>query len=302
MKSLFVTLLILSGVFLGYDYFLAAPGERLVFKRTLNPGRGMDPTAVIPHEIEDGDPVSSIPVADKAPTSDAAIKIPALPSKDFVPPVLPSLEELTQNWVNIPAHAFPREVKLRKFVDVKMAAGSARIPAGAPAYARSAENGWLTVAPTPTSTAWGRVPLGDTDIQDQIRGSYARWKNGRIEQARQAWLAKKTAKPMTNVTVNDPVSTAGALDSAGRPMQNNDGTYPLLMASMKAGDVTEISPPKVRRWGKAEQKVIQGQPLWTVDVWYDTVVFCGPIVAQAQARVRDGKVIAWVYPSGEPVP
>lgn len=39
------------------------------------------------------------------------------------------------------------------------------------------------------------------------------------------------------------------------------------------------------------------------DVDFPTVVFCGPIDAKAQARVRAGRVVAWVYPgSGELVP
>jgi hypothetical protein len=38
-------------------------------------------------------------------------------------------------------------------------------------------------------------------------------------------------------------------------------------------------------------------------VFYETMAFCGPIDAEAQAQVRDGKIVRWIYPgSGEPVP
>ena len=53
-----------------------------------------------------------------------------------------------------------RPIKLRKAVDVKMAAGSARIPEGATAYAYAAENGIVTVGPTETSKARGSAVLG----------------------------------------------------------------------------------------------------------------------------------------------
>lgn len=303
MKSLLVTLLIIGAAIWAHDVYFAKPWDRLVFQRQAAPAHEVDPTVIPPHVIEDSGPVTPMGHPPSGPADDYVVKISELGNKPFVPPVIPSLDELTKNWSTIPASAFPRAVKLHRNVDVKMAAGSARIPAGATAYARSSENGFISVAPTPTSTAWGTVPTMDTDLPDQIRQSYEKWKAYRIESAHKAWLAKKTAKASTHVEVNAPIDTTEALDSAGKPRQANDGTYPLLLASMKAGDVTDITQPRIRRWGAAEQKVIKGTPLWVVDVWYETVVYCGPTVAQAQAQIRDGKVIAWVYPgSGEPVP
>ncbi|MDZ4288410.1 MAG: hypothetical protein U0984_10655 [Prosthecobacter sp.] len=297
MKSLFVTLVILAAAFLGYDYYLAAPWERLVFERGPKPV----PTLAPSREVEDASPVA--PMTAKAPAVEYVPAIPVVPSKEFVPPQVASLEELTKNWTAIPAHAFPREIKLRKAVDVKMAVGSARLPEGATAYAHSVDNGLIAVAPTQTSPARGTVAVMDSDLPDQLRQSYEKWKTARIESARQAWLGKKTAKTINNVTVNSPVDLTGALDPAGKPMQAKDGTYPLLVASMQAAEVTDITLARIRRWGHPIAKLIGGQPTWTVDVWYQTMAFCGPMEAQAQAQVRNGKVIAWIYPgSGEPVP
>lgn len=298
MKSLFITLLILGAAFVGFDYFLAAPWQRVVFERGPRP-----PAPVAEPRREVADPDMAPVVVTPPPATDYVPSVPVLPAKDFVAPRVATLEELTKNWTSIPAHAFPREIKLRKAVDVKMAVGSARIPVGGTAYAHATDHGLVTVAPTQTSLARGTVAVADTDLPDQLRQSYEKWKTARIDTARQAWLAKKTAKVVNNVTTNEPVNLAGALDPAGRPMQVKDGTYPLLLASMKAGDVTDITLPRVRRWGAAVPQVIEGQPTWTVDVWYQTMAFCGPMEAQAQARVRNGRVIAWVYPgSGEPVP
>jgi hypothetical protein len=300
MKSLFITLLILGLAFLAYDYFLAPPWERLVFERAAKPKADAGPT-LTRHVVEDDGPVTAPAAPKAAPTADR-LTLPALPG-DFVPPALASLEELTKNWSVVPPQAFPRQVKLHQPVDVKMSMGSARIQAGATAYAYAVEDGMVSVAPTDTSTARGAIPIMDTDLPDQLRQSYDKWKTARVEQARKAWLARKTAKPGANVTINDPVDLSRALDPAGKPVRAGDGTYPLLLASMKNGDVTDITLPRVRRWGEVETQMIDGQPAWTVDVWYETMAFCGPMEARAQAQVRNGRVIAWIYPgSGEPVP
>jgi hypothetical protein len=300
MKSLFVTLLILAAGFLAYDYFLAAPWQRLVFEKGPAPAARV---AVVP-DAEVGAEVPSAPtMAPKSASDDYVPTVPGLPERNFVPPKLASLEELTGNWTVVPGHAFPRPIKLHRAVDVKMTAGSARIPEGATAYAYAVENGMVTVGPTETSKARGAVALSDTDLQEQLKQSYEKWKIARVEMARNSWRARKTAKAGKNVLVNEPVNLAGALDATGKPMQANDGTYPLLLASMKAGDVTDITQPRVRRWGQAESKIVSGQPVWTVDVWYETMAFSGPMEARAQAHVRNGRVVAWIYPgSGEPVP
>jgi hypothetical protein len=298
MKSLFVTLLILGAAFLAYDYFLAPPWDRLVFEKAAKPKADAGPRLTA-HTVQDDGPAAS----PSTPSGSHRPTVPAAGAQDFVPPTLASLEELTKNWSEVPPQAFPRQVKVNQPVDVKMSMGSARIPAGATAHAYAVQDGMVSVAPTDTSTARGSIPINETDLPDQLRQSYEKWKTARVELARKAWLAKKTAKPGANVTINDPVDLTHALDTAGKPTRAGDGTYPLLLASMKKGDVTDITLPRVRRWGEPVAEVIDGKPAWTVDVWYETMAFCGPMEARAQAQVRDGRVIAWIYPgSGEPVP
>lgn len=67
--------------------------------------------------------------------------------------------------------------------------------------------------------------------------------------------------------------------------------------------VTDITPKKIKSWGSPQLVTVEGRPTWIMDVIYNTLVFCGPVEARAQAHVRDGRVIRWVYPgTGEPVP
>ncbi|HYF34139.1 MAG TPA: hypothetical protein VD994_02525, partial [Prosthecobacter sp.] len=177
MKSLSITLLIIGAAFLGYDYFLAPPWERLVFEKGAAPLKVNTSTPAQPPGVPETPPP---PAMTAAAETDYVPTVPALPSREFVPPQLATLEDLTKNWTTVPTHAFPRPVKLRKAVDVKMAAGSARIPEGATAYAYSAEKGWVTVGPTETSKARGMVALADTDLQEQLRQSYEKWKTARV--------------------------------------------------------------------------------------------------------------------------
>lgn len=302
MKALFYTLIVCAAAFAAYDYFLEAPWERVVFDRGPKPmaSPSANDLSPIPHEIEDDGPMPAATTTKAA--DDYNPSVPKLASGDFVPPTLESLEDLTKNWTCLPAHAFPRMVKLREPAEVSLSVGSSRLPAGATAFALACSNGNLTIAPTETSAARGLVAVIKTDIQDQLLKSYETWKAGRIEAARKAWLAKKTAVPSPHAVINEPVISAGAVDSVGKPVQSPDGSYPLLLASMRSGQVTEITPSKVKSWGRVETKDVNGQPTWIVDVSYDTVVFCGAITAKAQAQVRNGKVVAWRYPSGEEVP
>jgi hypothetical protein len=89
----------------------------------------------------------------------------------------------------------------------------------------------------------------------------------------------------------------------GKPEKAADGTYPLLLASMKSGQVTEIKPDAVKNWGDAKQEEIDKVRYWTVIVKYETQTMFGKFETEAQARVKDGKVDKWVYVgSGEVVP
>ena len=295
MKSLFITLLILATAFVAYDCFLAAPWERVLFQRGARPAPA--PAEAAENQPREDAPTSTTPSPKAAAAADYTPSIPPIPSREFVPPELDSLESLTKNWTSIPPHAFPRRIRLLQPVEVKMSVGSSRLPQGATAYALRADGGNLTVAPTETSTARGAIPIASTDLPDQLRQSYDKWKLARIESARQAWIAKKTAKPVRNVTVSSPVDLTNALDAAGKPQQSTDGTYPLLLASMQSGQVTDITPSRINRWGQPEPASINGSPTWTVDVWYTTISFCGPLEVRAQAHVRLGRVVAWIFPA-----
>lgn len=287
MKALFITILIFVSAFLIYDRFLAPPGHRVVFE---NP----------PLQYDDRPPANSVyttPVPRGASNSPAASPI-VMRGDEFVPPTIESLESLTKNWTVFPPTAFPRQVKLSKPVKITMDRGNSMLPAGSTAFAIGAQANVLVVAPTENSPARGQTFVHDTDMPKQVRESYERWKKGRIEMALAAWK-----KRQQSTAANAMVSMPDAVDAKGMPKRGADGSYDLLLASMRSGQVTDINPKKIQRWGTPQARVIDNLPTWTVSVFYETMAFCGPIDAEAQAQVRDGKIVRWIYPgSGEPVP
>ncbi len=314
MKSLFVTLLILGAVFLGYDYYFARPWDRVVFEK--GPRPAANPTALPAHPIEDDGPapgttpaaastVAGTPDAPKEEkkADDWQPTIPKIPTNEFVPPTIPTVESVTKNWTMIPKQAFPRPVVLKKDVVVKMSVGGSTLRAGATAQAMGAENGLLVIAPTVTSPARGALPVADTDFPDQIHASYAKWKVERIEQLRQAWVNAKT-RISTPGSDNSTMSNGEGVgfDAAGKPKQNSDGSYNLLLAVISTGRVTDVDPKKVTHWSLPRQDTVDGKPTWVVDVTYSTNTLFGLMEVPSHAHIRDNQLIRWIYDSGEPVP
>ncbi len=280
MKSLFITLLILAGAFLAYDAFLAPPHERMVFEKGPAPVR---PAAAAPVTT----PVETAPAPAK-PASAAAPAASTSTTTGFVPPAIPSLEEATQNWAQIPARAFPRSVILKQPVSIKMAAGTGQLAAGTSALALSAAQGVLTIAPSEASTARGQTPVTATDFPDQIRPAYEAWKSHRVQTAREDWEARQKAGAAA-------VATANQVDAAGKPVANSSGKYELLLESMRTGQVTEVRPSNIRSWGTAHPGMVDGQPGWLIEIDFTATTMFGKFDTQAQAQIRDGKVIRWIY-------
>lgn len=308
MKSLFYTLLILGGIFLAYDYYLARAWERVVFEKGPRPA-ATPKSNLVDHQIEDDGPQPAPGSSATGQAREIGKKddwqptIPKLPQNEFNPPVIPTAEAVTKNWTFIPPQAFPRPVVLKKDVEVKMSVGSSTLRAGATAQALASDNGRLTVAPTATSPARGVIAVTDTDFPDQIQISYAKWKESRITQARQAWINAKTritSPGKDNSTLSNGQGVNFGAD--GKPVQNADGSYNLLLAVISTGRVTDVDPQKVRHWSIPRAETIDGKPTWVIDVTYATNTLFGPMDVSSHAYIRDNQLLKWTYDSGEPVP
>lgn len=192
MKALFLTVLIFATAFLLYDRFATPAGKRVLFE---------NPPLELP---EDSKPGARSVYTTPAPrvTQDTPPPTPTITSSDgFMPPQIESLESLTKNWTLIPTQAFPRQVKLSKPVQFRMAAGTSTLPAGSAAFALAAQSNVLLVAPTQSSQARGQIFVHDTDLPVQVRESYERWRRGRIEMAQAAWKQRQSTASTAMVSM-----------------------------------------------------------------------------------------------------
>ncbi len=302
MKSLFFTILILGGAFLAYDYFVAEPGTKIVFK-SLNPPP--KPKLAPPPASDEKPVVSTTPAPASEPAKPVVITAPPpAPSTPEPPksttPKFDSIEMLTGNWQKIPPTAFPREVKLLQDVEFKMSVGSSKVAAGAKAYALGASQGAITLAPTSTSPARGQVPIDGTDLKPQLTALYEAWKVRRAEDLKA--IAERKRQQASEPAVAEAPS-GSSVEPGGKPARASDGTFPLLLASMKTGQVTEITPSNITSWQDAQPVKVQGKDGWGVKVNFDAKTVFGPQPAEAQAIVLNGKVTGWYFTgSGEEVP
>ena len=307
MKALFFTLIILGAAFLGYDYFMAPAGTKVVFK-SLNvvPPQPAQPTAPTPAPEEK--PISPAPEKPAAPAPApeapkvapaAAPAAPATERNGFTPPTFEPVEALTANWTKVPPSAFPRAVRLTKEVEFRMSAGASKMPAGGAAVALAFDNGNVTLAPTEASSARATVPLDSTDLKAILNAAYESWKPLRTDMLRKLYERKLAALKEQGVVT----APTGSLDAAGKPVRNPDGTYPILNASISSGQVTEVTGKNVISWGEPNPARIEGRDGWSVKVNYNATTIFGPMPVEAQALVVNGRVKGWYYTgSGEEVP
>jgi hypothetical protein len=231
----------------------------------------------------------------------APIPEPSKPKEgEFVPPEFPPIETVVGNWSTIPKSAFPRPVKMNRQFEFKIKIGSGTassvVPAGRDVIAVAQQGQTLVIAPTPDSTARGEVSMEDTNLKDVLTSTYDKWKVWRLETLRRAHEFKKTAGSRV-------IKSGPTVAGDDKPEKNAEGAYPLLLASMSAGEVTEIKPDNIKEWGEVAREKIDDTDFWTIIVKYETVTMFGKFDTEAQARIKNGKVLKWVYTgSGEVVP
>lgn len=238
------------------------------------------------------------------------VVMPAEPAPDpngFVPPIFPPIEQLTQNWSVIPASYFsqPKQVTMKKDLEIAMKVGAgsskASFKTGGKVFVMGQNGGNLIIGSAPGSPMRGEVAMDDTDFKDVFIAAYEQIKVVRTEQARKAHEYQLAAAERAKSSPATGAKAGGG--SNAKPEKDKDGTYPILMASMKSGEVTEIKPGNIKSWGEVNQEKIEGTDYWTINVKYETQTMFGKFETEAQARIKNGKVDKWVYTgSGEVVP
>lgn len=318
MKPLIVIILAVAVGYVAYEYVYPPFAEAMKFTKHVAPAPKKKEVVVVApkpkpvvKEEPKPEPVPEMKPEPKPEPKPEMPKLPEPPPPDpnaFIAPVFPSVDEVTKNWTAVPAGFFatPKQITINKDLEIKMQMGKATaastFKAGAKIFVMGQQGADLVVGASAGSPMKGVVAMDDTDFKEVFSKAYEDIKVVRIDQARKAHEYRLAAAERAK---NAPASSSASSGSAGndKPAKDADGTYPLLLASMKSGEVTEIKPDNIKSWGDVEQEKIDGTDYWTVNVKYETQTMFGKFETEAQARIKNGRVEKWVYTgSGEVVP
>lgn len=309
MKSLLITLLLLAGAFVAYDYFLAPPGQKIVFK-------GLNPPPKPPTALEAApqpEKPAEVPVAKVEPEAAKPAEAPKMADRTPAPlpvasaapasPKADSIEALTNHWSNIPPSAFPREVTLLKDAEFKMPVGAAKVSAGRKVQAIAFKEGMLALLSAPGSSAKAIVSIDDTDLKAILTDGYEKWKVARAEYLKRIAAQKQQVASTLKAENASANSNRTEVDETGKPLRGDDRGYPLLLSSIRRGQVTDIKPDKIISWGDPNPAKVEGKDGWAIKVEYQAETIFGLQAVEAQALVVNGRVQGWFYTgSGEEVP
>jgi hypothetical protein len=321
MKPLIVIILALAVGYVSYEYVYPPLADAMKFTKHVPKVEPKQEIVVAPVPQKPVvKPAPKVVVAEPKPEPKPEMKpeepkpempkVPEPPPVDpnaFVAPVFPPVDELTQNWAVVPKGFFntPKQVTMKKDLELKMQMGKATaattFKAGTKIFVMGQEGPNLVVGASAGSPMRGTVAMDDTDFKEVFSAAYEQVKIVQTENARKAHAYRLAAAERA---ANAPATASGGGGSSNdKPTKNADGAYPLLLASMKAGEVTEVKPDNIKSWGDPAQEKIDGTEYWTVNVKYETQTMFGKFETEAQARIKNGRVEKWVYTgSGEVVP
>lgn len=320
MKPLIVIVLAIAVGYISYEYVYPPFAEAMKFTRHVPKEEPKQEIVVAPApkppkpapkvvmEEPKPEPKPEMKPEEPKPEMPKAPEPPPVDPNAFVPPTFAPVDELTQNWAVIPKGFFntPKQVTMKKDLELKMQMGKATaattFKSGTKIFVMGQEGPNLVVGASAGSPMRGLVAMDDTDFKEVFAAAYEQVKVVQTENARKAHEYRlASAERAKNAPA--PTSGGGGGSSNDKPVKDADGSYPLLVASMKAGEVTEIKPDNIKSWGDVAQEKIDGTDYWTVNVKYETQTMFGKFETEAQARIKNGRVEKWVYTgSGEVVP
>ena len=230
------------------------------------------------------------PAAGLAPRPEPAV--PATPGGSDLPRIK-TLEEMTDNWRNVPARAFPKRVTIQSPVEFAMAGGnSMKMVEGREVVplALSAE-GMLTVASGEGSEMKAVIPVDQTDFKDRVTKRYNDGVVKILDQAVARQQAERATAPEAGGTATPPATVP-----EGVPATEADRNLALMRESVAAGALEGVTPGQVKAWRWVGFEEIEGVGYQTGVAVVTKQTYFGEYETEAKALIRNGKVERWVLP------
>lgn len=217
-------------------------------------------------------------------------------------PDIKSLEELVGNWHEVPKSAFPEMVVINEPIEVTIerdgkVIGSSSYPEGRQLYPISLSNGKLQVSASKDGKgAVGSIDIDATNFKEQVREKYEDWKTRQMN----LYAKRQKEEKRRLETITEESSSAQNTDPLGKaPERLPDGSIPVMVESIKNGEVTEIKLDRISDWRWIGQEEYGGTTYWVGAVAYLAETIFGEIYAEGKALIRDGKVVKWIYSGSE---
>ena len=206
-------------------------------------------------------------------------------------PVFKEITEITKEWSSIPSRAFPRTVKTLVPINLEGPAGKVPLPEQSNALAVGMTQGMLVLMKSREEPARSLVPLANTDLKETLTTLYDKYKAYKIDQVMKQRERARGLKARANGATDSELASVGP-----KPKMEPGGIIPVMLASLRAKEITETTEDRITAWGGLNIEQINGKSYWTgtIQCTVDNAIF-GPTPTELMALIRDDKVVKWLY-------
>lgn len=320
MKGFLTTLIIvcavIGGLWFAYDPYIKPMLEKapvMAGEDAVISGN----SSVSPQETA---PSVSGPATSSAPPASPNEK-PAAPAKTVAAPAKPKteldllleekypmpeirpLEEIVDNWNNVPPRAYPPEVTAKETIAFQLivdgqAIGSSNVAPGTPLTPIRFANGQLQVGNKSNPGMNTTLPVEQTDFKERIRARYDEF----VANAKAS--VEKRREQVRKVVEADPAKLAMLKGEAPVAEQSDPGDprFAGVKASLSNGEAASVKLEEATTFTWNGSEKIGGEFAGTFDtvtVHFEVATIFGRFPVEYKALLRGGKVVGWIDPVTE---
>lgn len=309
MKSLFQFAVILALVVLGW--FIYPTIEEFLRSQDLLPAAEADTGKEPPEETgeveetpAEPEPVAVTPPAPQPEPEPEPEPAPAPAVDDdkiaaLIPmPTIPSLEDITSDWTDVPEKAFPPKITTKDDIDftlagdnrMKLSAGRELIPVDVNL------DGQLVVTPRRGSALKASVPMEKTNFKELVT---QRYEEGVARILADVERRREEERQRLTVAATVPETRKAEAGEVPKTQSDEERYIALMKASLAAGELEGVTPSQVKAWRWLGYEERDGTGYWTGAAVVTKSTYFGDFETEARALIRHGKVEKWLLPGVE---